>query len=361
MKLYEQDESETPTLSSVYGPIESYLNALRTAEADTPAGELGATSIEALDFFLLHQWIAQYSMRPTVIDLAAEATLGASTLFFLGNPLIREVYTLPSGEWQEESRVERRESRGAPTLNSQPSTLNPSPAPCLDWRARLMSVVADRRVSPLPKHTVLPGNRIDEIRRCFEANEVRPPLLVLLPAEHVRSSAPLGTALEELLSLQQNLVVAVWPLGRLGDCRQIAELIAYHASHPQHRLAAFRDLCPFTATSQLGILHWASNAAAEESLKRLSHLFEGNFQFLSLARELTECHVALERATTELGRFHELQQTAAWRIFCRLRSARANFLPPGSRREQLARVVWRAGRKTKNVLTSLTSKFRRAA
>lgn len=93
-----QENLEMPTLFSVYGPIESYLDALQTARGGRADGDRAASLPEAIDFFLLDRWIAQYATRPRVLDLASEETMGASTLFFLGNPQVREVQVLPPAE-----------------------------------------------------------------------------------------------------------------------------------------------------------------------------------------------------------------------------------------------------------------------
>ena len=242
--------------------------------AGRSSGDRAALSLGAIDFFLLHQWIAQYAMRPRVIDLASEATRGASTLFFLGNPQVREVQMLPPAE----------RAAGSP-----------------DWRPLLEAAASDHEVSPQPACHVLAAGRVGEIRRCFREDELRPPLLVLWHVDEKESHESLENTLEELLSLQEDVIVAVCPLGRIGHCRALASLIAHCASHQEHRLAALREICPFTATSQLGILYRASNANADEMLEGLEHGFVGNFQFLSLIRELTSCHLTSASLTSQLA------------------------------------------------------------
>ncbi len=333
MEISEQENFATPTLFSVYEPIESYLDALQAARGG-PSGDRAASSLGAIDFFLLHQWIAQYAMRPRVIDLASEATLGASTLFFLGNPQVREVLLLPPAQ----------RAAGTP-----------------DWRPLLEAAVADRRVSPQAPCSFLAASRVGEIRRCFRENELRPPLLVLLHVDEKESCEALQDTLPELLSLQQDVVVAVCPVGRIGRCGVLASLIAHCASHEEHRLAAFRDVSPFTATSRLGILYRASNADADQALERLGHWFEGNFQFLSLTRELMGRHLAAESLQAKLDHIGELQQSLVWQAFQQVQQARQRFLPPGSRREWLVRAIWRAGRRAKTTLHSAASRFRKAA
>lgn len=323
-----------PTLFSVYEPIESYLEATQTARGGLADDDRGALSPGAIDFFLLHQWIAQWTVRPRVIDLAAEATRGASTLFFLGNPQVREVQVLPS--------VERA-------------------AGAADWRPLLEAAVSDRAVSPQPGYSVLPVSRVGEIRRCFRENELRPPLLVLLHVDAKESRESLEKTLEELLALQADAVVAVCPVGRIGCCGTLASLIAHCDSHHEHRLAAFREICPFTATSQLAVLYRASNRDADEMLERMGHWFDGNFQFLSLTRELMGRHLAVEGINAKLAHVDEFQQSESWQAFCRFQEVRQRFLPPGSRRDRLARAVWRGGRRAKNALRSVAAKFRKAA
>ena len=267
-----RENSAIPTLFGVYDPIESYLDAVHTARGGQAEGDRAALTLGAIDFFLLHQWIAQYAMRPCVIDLASEATLGASTLFFLGNPQIREVQVLPPPE------------RAAGTPN---------------WRPLLEAATSDRQVSPQPVYTVLPVSNVGEIRRCFREDELRPPLLVLLHVREKESRESLDNTLEELFSLQKDIVVAAYPLGHIGRCSTLASLIGHCDSHQEHRLAALREICPFTATSQLGFLYRTSNSNADEMLERLGHGFDGNFQFLSLIRELTAQHLTPPRLVAQ--------------------------------------------------------------
>ena len=228
MEISAHENFATPTLFSVHEPIESYLDAVQTARGGRADGDRAALPLGAIDFFLLHQWIAQYALRPRVLDLAAEVTLGASTLFFLGNPQVREVQVLPPAE----------RAAGTP-----------------DWRPLLEAAVADRQLSPPTPYTVLRASRVGEIGRCFRDNELRPPLLVLLHVNEKESRESLENTLQELLALQEDVVVAVCPLGRIGRCGVLASLIAHSAAHEEHRLAALREICPFTATARLGILY----------------------------------------------------------------------------------------------------------
>jgi hypothetical protein len=301
---------------------------------------VAASSLEAIDFFLLHQWIAQYATRPSVIDLAAERTLGASTLFFLGNPQVREVQVLPPAE------------RGAGDA---------------DWRPLLAAAVSDREVSPRPGYGVLPAGRVGEIGRrpwvhgARRENELRPPLLVLLHADETEAGESLEKTLEELLSLQADVVVAVCPIGRIGRCGVLESLIAYSAAHREHRLAALREICPFTSASRLGILYRADNADAEQMLAGLVYWFDGNFQFLSLTRELTGRHLGAESLHAKPAHIDEFCRSGAWLAFCKFQQARQSLLPPGSRRDRLARALWSAGGAAKNALHAVVAKFRKAA
>jgi hypothetical protein len=334
IKPYEQGNLGTPTLFSVYEPIESYLDALQTAlggRADCPPA---APSFEAIDFYLLHQWIAQYATRPRVLDLAAEQTLGASTLFFLANARVREVQVLPPAERAD----------GTP-----------------DWRPLLAAAVSDREVSPRPEYSVLPAGQAGEIRRCFPENELRPPLLVLLHVDEKTPGESLKNTLQELLALQADVVVAVCPLGRIGRCGVLESLVAYCASHREHRLAALREICPFTAASRLAILYRAANENAEHMLECLGQWFDGNFQFLSLARELTGRHLGPEGLNSKPAHIDEFCRSGAWLAFCKFQQARQRLLPAGSCRDQLARALWSAGGAAKNALRAVVSKFRKAA
>lgn len=204
-------------------------------------------------------------------------------------------------------------------------------------------------------------SRVGEIRCCFRENQLRPPLLVLWHFAETEPGESLASTLQELLSLQEDVVMAVCPLGRIGRSSLLESLIAYQASHREHCLAALREVCPFTSTSRLGILYRASNSQADEMLEGLGHWFDGNFQFLSLTRELTGRHLAAGGLDAQPAHIDEFSRTGAWLAFCKFQQARQYFLPLGSRRDRMARALWNAGCCVNSGLRSAVSMFRKAA
>src|SRR5690606_13800974 len=85
----------TETLYSSYQPIQQYRHLLTemVGEWVQPVIEL-----RAIDAFLMKQMVSSYPIKPTVIDVAAAATLGASTIFWAAHPGIQHLYIMPTGD-----------------------------------------------------------------------------------------------------------------------------------------------------------------------------------------------------------------------------------------------------------------------
>ncbi len=83
------------TLSSSYQPIEEYRQLLTQMLGE---GVHAGIELKAIDAFLMKQMVSSYPIKPTVIDVAAAATLGSSTVFWAAHPGIQHLYIMPTGD-----------------------------------------------------------------------------------------------------------------------------------------------------------------------------------------------------------------------------------------------------------------------
>src|SRR4051794_5112398 len=77
-----------PSVFEAFRPIERYEQLLAT---NGDGGRTCAAKIEPLDALLMYLMASYYPAAPTVVDLAADATAGASSAFWAQHPGTRRV------------------------------------------------------------------------------------------------------------------------------------------------------------------------------------------------------------------------------------------------------------------------------
>src|SRR5580704_7574405 len=77
-----------PTVYGVYRPVEQYLELLRELE---PACAEAALTVQPLDGLLISLLLGFHPRRPVVVDLAAAASGGASTVLCATQPRVQTV------------------------------------------------------------------------------------------------------------------------------------------------------------------------------------------------------------------------------------------------------------------------------
>ncbi len=311
-----------PTVFSIYEPIEHYVNSHLSA-LDGSASPRVCPS--ALDLFLLHKLLAYYPVRPRVLDMAADATSGVSSLFFAAEPQIRDV------------RIFR-------------STAGVDP----NWLPLFQEVLADLDIPEAPAWSVVDG------LAASEKNKLHFPTLVLLAADELAEQGRLVQVLDELFEFQNDVVVAIIPLGRIGESAVLETIIADCATKKSRRLAALREVCPFTAASRIGLVYHVANSFMNDILGQLANSFQGNFQFLTLVRDLISANMELESLQAvakeseslkvKAAILDDIQRSRTWHFAQRMQKTVRRLVPPGSRRDRCAHNLVRAVRWTKRIL-----------
>jgi hypothetical protein len=103
--------------------------------------------------------------------------------------------------------------------------------------------------------------------------------------------APIAANLERLLGLYANPVALLMPLGSIGSSLTLEAALAVCRAHPHFRLAALREISPFLAKSELGIIYHQDNVHIPGILGRIRDLYVGNFSFLGLLEANTALHL----------------------------------------------------------------------
>lgn len=251
-----------PTLTSCYRPIESYVELLAEAGG---AAEQPQLNLSALDAFLLHQLVSALPMAPIVIDLAAEATNGASAAFWLASAsahrlIVPHLSALesPSANWRQHF---------------------PAIAEVLNWRLEQCNLTVE-----LPALSELTPTSWPSLSASL--NPLVPS--VVLCAAHEATAAVLANVLNSVFNWQLQALVVLLGFGKVGDHSSIKAALDYCAAHPEYRLTMLRELSPFFFASSVGIVHPINHAELRLLFDRLQYMYEGNFQFLTLAKALTE-------------------------------------------------------------------------
>ena len=274
------------TLARCARPVEEYLRRL--------AGRGGARggpplALGAVDSFLLHQLAAMLPPPTDVIDLAADATGGASAALWAAHPFVRKVWAprlAGHGDWRKSfadlAAAEMSEMHGAGGDGIADGGLPGSPA------RRVARIHLDGPAFDLPADWAALGEMVGP----------SPNLLIL--AASADSSA--GVALVRgAVAAFPRAVVAAAGVGGVGVGGALEGLLALAREHNGYHLRALRELSPFLARSDLALLYRADNAGAETALERIAHGFEGNFEFLNLVNLVTEFALREVESAVPLG------------------------------------------------------------
>lgn len=240
-----------PTLMSSYRATERYNNLLFKA----CSGKLEpSVNLSALDAYLLQQVVNQLSNQVTIVDLAADATCGASTICWLSAANVRQA-VVPQNDWETGENAE--------------------------WRTGFRFVAEEMGFDD----EVLLSETIEQALKAKN----NPLSQVIITLAQTEADAPkLGERLRSLFALQPNAAVFLLPLGAIGDSELLAQAINFGSSQKSYRVVALRDFCPFWTASRLGLIYPVNNADLPVSLDRLQQQYDGNFQFLNLTQMLIE-------------------------------------------------------------------------
>jgi hypothetical protein len=191
--------------------------------------------------------------------------------------------------------------------------------------------------------------------------------------------------------------VLLLPLGLIGEDSLVEELLTW--TRPAGlRLALLREVSPFLASSRMAVVYSAEDGHTPEALKRIRRLFQGNFDFLTLAHQtFTLSHanalhdaqlktmrakcsqmeqavqdwegqyhevsererIAQERALWAESQFTSLTSGTSWALLQMLIKLRLKLFPRESLRERVGRSVMKRQRRLRQVLRRMRTSGRK--
>src|SRR3954451_19419114 len=92
MRSLDPSSSPAPTFATIAHcarPVEEYLRQSGSDAQDAAGGRAGSGSLRPVDAFLLHQVAAMLPSPPHVVDLAADATGGATAALWSSHGSLR--------------------------------------------------------------------------------------------------------------------------------------------------------------------------------------------------------------------------------------------------------------------------------
>lgn len=290
----------TATLFESHQPVEEYLRI-----ADVASGEplVSRLTLKAVDTFMMRQLAACYPLGFTVIDLASEPTSAASTVFWSSQVSVRMVM----------APKPKRASSVSENLVA---------------RALLEQGYSTDRLSFCDESTI--SAELQGKTSC-----VSPPLIMVAFSED--ETDDISVRMESLLEQRPDAVVLVAPLGASGSCPILKAAINACPEQSQHQFTLLREISPFMAGCQLGLIYRKKNQHIPEILDRIKMMFQGNFDYLSLVaanvdlqvsnKQLeqkvevlqADLSVAHQRATATHASLGGLVNTMVWKIKCLLR------------------------------------------
>jgi hypothetical protein len=232
-----------PSVLSVFGPIEQYQGDLQKR---SPFHGDAIAVLEPLDAYLAHLLLTAHPGEPAILDLAADATAGASTLVGLlhpSQPHVRAIGGSLSGD--------RRSYRGAVEEFLQRHGKDHS---SLEWMHHAEHLHGETDV-----FVFVAANKPD-----------------------------IDTEVERCLTQVPSAIVLVFGLGPVGDCAALDALLKRFPTGSPRRLTLLRESGEALSASRLGMVAQRDNDTAEAALRRLKQLFTSNYSFLGLLRSATE-------------------------------------------------------------------------
>jgi hypothetical protein len=279
------------TLFTAHAPVEEYRRRRGMAGASS------AVPLSAIDTFLLGRIAAYAPVPPHIIDLAADATDGDSVAFWVGAglPII-----VPHVSWH--------------------------PAPDSDWRPLLRAWMAERTIPGESGNVAHPTFVETTLAtpddwRAITADLPDGTPLILTLAESAETAPQTAAHLDLLRRCAPDATIALLPLGATGAGPVLTQALCASPPEGSRRLIALRELAPFFAASELGLIAPDDDPMIATILERIKGLVEGNFQFITLVQYAIESAQAREAANLRQA---EVQVTDTKRV--RVRAAEARMV-----------------------------------
>jgi hypothetical protein len=136
--------------------------------------------------------------------------------------------------------------------------------------------------------------------------------------------------LTELTRIYVRCTIVAFPFARVGSCPRLNAAQSFCPADGPFQFMLPRELSPFLATSEIGLISPRQCAATKLFADRLRAAFGGNFQFLDLLRTVTELATRLTaNEHSAAGRYADKSLSANNydRLIERVRSVACEHLP----------------------------------
>ena len=265
--MVQNKRPQRPTILSIYRPIEEYWSSFGLAKSFGPDPE---RVLDPFDALLMHLVLDMAPNRPVLVDLAAEATGGASSVAGLTHPHVRRVVAVTGagGESAQAGRVIsalREFGRGPAT-----------------------------GLAPLD---VVPANDLPALLPDL-------PQAVILVHPGGGGPAELAESIRLWLYEQPDALVLFLGLGRVGECPAIEALIRLCANDSGRQLWLLRELGEVLAASRLGMVARHDHPYVADILVRIQGLYTGNYKFLDLLKAVNLAEVRAAQIDLEVLKSH---------------------------------------------------------
>lgn len=252
----------TATIFESYNSVQHYL---RLAEATLGFPLEPSVQLAPIDAFILQQLVDCYPAKLALVDLAAEATLGMSTIFCSALSRIDKIVAIAS----------------TPTQGA------------VHWLELVKNSLKEVGQTSDKLAFLTPGSDELDLESSLSAwiGPVSQPLFLL--AAGLDSSEELERQLNRLLTEHNNAMIALTPLGAVGSCPVLASALTVCHNQNSYKLSLLREISPFCADSQIGLIYREDSRHVPEILNRIKQLYEGNFDFVGILAANVELQVKM--------------------------------------------------------------------
>ena len=241
------------TFFATHAPVRRYLQSFESCRGESLAAPIELRSDDA---YLMHLVASMHPEFKAIVDLAGPATWGASTVLWAAQiEAAASMCHRPRRKVERNHRgfqalrnIRRRTIRPRRYIFTDPRVGRPIPPPY----HRLLRVTAGPYSSLSPRYRVMRGMQSHSSKSIFDAN--------------------------------RRTIVLLKPLGLIGEDPAIQELLGW-TKLAGLRLTPLRDLSPFLGYSRMAVIYPADDLDVPDLLKRIRRLFNGNFDFLTLAQQ----------------------------------------------------------------------------
>ncbi|MEJ7638899.1 MAG: hypothetical protein WKF75_13245, partial [Singulisphaera sp.] len=263
--MVQNKRPQRPSILTIFRPIEEYWSSFGLTKTFGPDPE---RVLDPFDALLMHLVLDLAPNRPVLVDLAAVATGGASSVVGLTHPHVRRVVAVTAGESANEDRTfwALRE-------------FSPHPAPGL---APLDVVPADDLPALLPDL----------------------PQAVILVDLRGGGPAERAEAIRRWLYEQPDALVLLLGLGRVGECPAVESTIRLCSADSGRRLWLLRELGEVLAASHLGMVARHDHPHVADILERIQNLYAGNYKFLDLLKAVNLAEMRAAQIDHEVLKTH---------------------------------------------------------